>query len=114
MQGQSPYVINVQFGYDDPVRGDSALFMFNQIGERIAMLGTNGNKDMYEQPFAKLDFVTLWKLNNYIFTDSDLGFLVKFKATNILDSEKTMTQGDKTVYRTKPGREFELSLKITY
>ena len=114
MQGQSPYVLNFTLGYDDPDTGDSALFLFNQIGERIVSLGTDHNEDIYEQPFAKLDFVTQWKLNNYYLKDSDFAYSIKFKAQNLLDSQIEYTQGDLTTATTKPGREFTLSLKIAY
>jgi len=114
MQGQSPYVINLQFGYDNPDTGDSALFLFNQIGERIVLLGTDMNEDQYQEPFAKLDFATRWKLNNYFLMDSDFTYEFKFKASNILDSEMKITQGDNTTVSTKPGRDFSLSLSITY
>jgi len=114
MQGQSPYVMNFTLGYDDPDTGDSALFLFNQIGERIVSLGTNNNKDMYQEAFAKLDFVTRWKLNNYYLKDSDFTYSIKFKAENILDSEQHFAQGEHDVFITKPGREFSLSLKIAY
>jgi len=114
MQGQSPYVINLQFGYDNPNNGDSALFLFNQYGERIVTLGTYGRPDQYQQPFAKLDFVTRWKLNNYIWKDSDLVYSLKFKAQNLLDSEILTTEDGETVFSMKPGREFELGLNIAY
>ncbi len=114
MQGQSPYVLNLTLGYDDPDTGDSALFLFNQIGKRIVSLGTDHNEDTYEQPFAKLDFVTQWKLNNYYLKDSDFTYSIKFKAQNLLDSKIEYTQGDLTTATTKPGREFSLSLKIAY
>jgi len=114
MQGQSPYVINLQFGYDNPDTGDSALFLFNQIGERIVLLGTDMNEDQYQEPFAKLDFATRWKLNNYFLMDSDFTYEFKFKASNIHDSEMKITQGDNTTVSTKPGRDFSLSLSITY
>ncbi|WP_345972255.1 carboxypeptidase-like regulatory domain-containing protein [Sulfurimonas diazotrophicus] len=114
MQGQSPYVVNLTFGYDNADTGDSALFLFNQIGERIVSLGTEKNKDVYEQPFAKLDFVTQWKLNNYFFKDSDLIYSVKFKAKNLLDSKLEYKQGDLTTASTTPGQEFSLQFKIAY
>jgi TonB-dependent receptor len=114
MQGQSPYVVNLTFGYDNADTGDSALLLFNQIGERIVSLGTDKNKDIYEQPFAKLDFVTQWKLNNYFLKDSALTYSLKFKAINLLDSERKFTQGDLTTASTRPGREFSLAVKIAY
>jgi TonB-dependent receptor len=114
MQGQSPYVVNFTLGYDNADSGDSALFLFNQIGPRIVSLGTDKNEDIYEQPFSKLDFVTQWKLNNYYLQDSDLTYSLKFKAENLLDSKVEFTQGDLTTAVTKPGRYFSLAIKIAY
>ncbi len=114
MQGQSPYVANFTLGYDNSDTGDSALLLFNQIGPSIISLGTDENKDQYLQAFAKLDFVTQWKLNNYYFEKSDFTYSMKFKAINLLDSEQKITQGDLTTFSTKPGREFTLSVKISY
>ena len=114
MQGQSPYVVNLTLGYDDADTGDSALFLFNEIGPRIVSLGTDKNKDIYEQPFAKLDFVTQWKLNNYIFKESDFTYSIKFKAINLLNSKQTYKQGDLTTASMTPGQEFSLQFKIAY
>lgn len=113
MQGQSPYVVNLTLGYDNADSGNSALFLFNQIGERIVSLGTDGNEDIYEQPFSKLDFVTKWKLLD----KNDGGFFeyaIRFKAENLLDSELQYKQGENIVSRTKPGRYYSLKLDIKY
>ncbi|MFT7860950.1 MAG: TonB-dependent receptor [Sulfurimonas sp.] len=113
MQGQSPYVVNLTLGYDNADSGNSALFLFNQIGERIVSLGTDGNEDVYEQPFAKLDFVTKWK----ILDKNDGGFFeyaIRFKAENLLDSELEYKQGENITRSTKPGRYYSLKLDIKY
>ena len=113
MQGQSPYVANFTFGYDNPDSGDSALFLFNQIGERIVSLGTDGNQDIYEQPFAKLDFVLKYKISPK--RDGDMfGYSMRFKAENLLDSEKKFTQGNNTVGSTLPGTYYSLKFNIKY
>jgi len=113
MQGQSPYVANFTFGYDNADSGDSALLLFNQIGERIVSLGTDKNEDTYEQPFAKLDFVTKWKLNDKQDDDS-FSYSLRFKAENLLDSKIEFTQGSLVTASTKPGRYFSLKLDIKY
>jgi len=113
MQGQSPYVANFTFGYDNSDSGNSALFLFNQIGERIVSLGTDGNKDIYQQPFAKLDFVAKYKISPK--EEGDIfGYALKFKAENLLNSEMTFTQGENTVAATIPGRYYSLKLDINY
>jgi len=113
MQGQSPYVANFTFGYDNSDTGDSALLLFNQIGERIVSLGTDGNEDIYEQPFAKLDFVLKYKISPK--RDGDIfGYSLRFKAENLLDSEIKFTQGNNTVGSTLPGTYYSLKFNIKY
>ncbi|MEA2017947.1 MAG: TonB-dependent receptor, partial [Campylobacterota bacterium] len=100
MQGQSPYVTNINFGYDNINTGRSAIFTYNESGKRIVALGTldAGTVDLYEQPFKKLDFVVKYKLNDtYDLNEKKIGYTLKFKATNLLDDEATITHNDKIV-----------------
>lgn len=102
LQGQSPYVVNVQFGYDNKDRGSSASLLLNQFGERISEAGTSGRPDIYEQPFKQMDFVysqtfaQRWK--------------VSFKAKNLLDDEVVFLQGDEITRTFKRGRGFSLGV----
>ncbi|HPH33349.1 MAG TPA: TonB-dependent receptor, partial [Chitinophagaceae bacterium] len=68
MQGQSPYVINVGMMYDLEKSGLNATLLFNQIGERIYLVGDltsgAGSPDIYEAPRALLDFQLSKKLLN--------------------------------------------------
>ncbi len=113
MQGQSPYVINITVGYDNSDSGNSAFFLFNQIGKRIVSLGTDLNEDTYQQPFAKLDFVWKYKLSPK--KEGDLfGYALRFKANNLLDSEMKFTQGNEATASTRPGRSYSLKLDINY
>jgi TonB-dependent receptor len=111
MQGQSPYVMNYTLGYDNPETGDSAYLLYNEIGKNIASLGTDNNKDIYQQPFKKLDLSTKWKLSD---DDDKLQYFIGFKAENILDSTMKFTQGDLTTQSFKPGRSFSIKLDIKY
>jgi TonB-dependent receptor len=60
MQGQSPYLINLGLMYDLPKQGLNATVLFNQIGERIYLVGDisagAGSPDIYEAPRPVLDF----------------------------------------------------------
>ncbi len=104
LQGQSPYVINVQLGYDNKDKGISASLLFNKFGERISEAGTSGRPDIYEQPFNQLDFVYShafagrWKLS--------------FKAKNLLDSEAEFLQGDAITRSFTRGRSFGLGISF--
>lgn len=115
MQGQSPYVVNFQLGYDNFFTRRSASFLFNVYGERIAALGINGNPDVYEQPFEKLDFVMKWGLNDtYDEQKKKIGYTLTFKANNLLDSDITMKQGDVVSFSRSPGRSYSLSFSMKF
>ncbi len=57
LQGQSPYVLNFGLLYDHEKAGFNATLLFNQIGERIYLVGDAfaGAPDIYEAPRALLD-----------------------------------------------------------
>jgi outer membrane receptor protein involved in Fe transport len=60
LQGQSPYTVNLGLMYDLEEKGFSATLLFNQIGERIYLVGDisagAGSPDIYEAPRPVLDF----------------------------------------------------------
>jgi len=82
MQGQSPYVVNFQVGYEN--EGRIITMLYNRIGERIISLGTEGDPDIYEQPFDQLDLVYSEEL-----TDA---MKIQFKIKNILNDDVEWTQ----------------------
>lgn len=66
LQGQSPYVLNLGLLYDLEKPGFSATLLFNQIGERIYLVGDKsagaGTPDTYEAPRAVFDLQLSKKL----------------------------------------------------
>ncbi|KIM12038.1 MAG: hypothetical protein KU37_04170 [Sulfuricurvum sp. PC08-66] len=110
MQGQSPYVVNMQFGYDAVDGGSSLLLLYNEIGKRIYALGTYGNADEYEQPFRKLDIAGSTKVSLLGLEDLTL----KAKASNLLDSEVVITKGENIARTYKPGQSYSLSLSGSF
>ena len=66
LQGQSPYVLNLGLLYDLEKAGFSSTILFNQIGERIYLVGDltggAGSPDIYEAPRALIDFQMSKKL----------------------------------------------------
>jgi hypothetical protein len=115
MQGQSPYVINFNIGYDNLNTGRSAILLYNEFGKRIVALGSYGAPDYYEYPFRKLDFVVKWQLNDtYDLQVKKIGYSLDLKVTNILNSEREIRQGDVVVESYKPGTEFTLSFSMKY
>ncbi len=60
LQGQSPYLINLGLLYDWEKAGLNFTLLYNQIGERIYLVGDltsgAGSPDIYEAPRGLLDF----------------------------------------------------------
>jgi len=105
LQGASPWVINAQIGYSSPSQRFEWTLAYNEFGERISRAGTLGQPDIFEQPFAQLDFN--WKFN--FLSHWSLGL----SAENILDPEVEFTQGEETTRSFKRGRKFGVSLKYS-
>ena len=101
LQGQSPYVANIQLLYDRPQFNITGGLIFNVVGRRITEVGTNSRPDTYEEPVNQLDFVL-----NQKFDDWGYGF----KAKNLLDEKLTSTQGDEIVRERKRGRVYAINL----
>ena len=66
LQGQSPYVYNVNLDYKFDEKGDHGIsVLFNQFGKRIESVGGLGIPDTYERPVGMIDMVyrLKWKEN---------------------------------------------------
>jgi TonB-dependent receptor len=106
LQGQSPYVFNLTLGYDDIDRGINAALLYNDFGERIVDVGTNGAPDIYQQPAPALDFVYSQTFREH--------WKFKFRARNLLDSEVKITQGPETRRLFTVGREYTVAVEWSY
>jgi hypothetical protein len=103
LQGQSPYIFNVQLGYNNVDIGTTVTALYNVFGKRVAAVGTYGLPDVYEQPFHQLDFVAKQKLG--------AGFSLGFKAKNLIDLPHKYTQGGEVTSTYRKGRSFSLTLE---
>lgn len=100
LQGQSPFVVNLQFGYDNPDVGTSVAVVYNVFGRRISEVGAQGAPDVFEEPFHQFDLILTQKLPK--------GFKLSFKAVNLIDLDATFTQGANVTERFKRGRSFTI------
>jgi outer membrane receptor protein involved in Fe transport len=64
LQGQSPYLINIGLLYDQEKKGFNATLLFNQIGHRLAYVGSadDGYPDIYEAGRPLLDLQIAQKI----------------------------------------------------
>lgn len=108
LQGLSQTVLNFSCGYETSER--SAVFSYNQMGERIRKVGMIDDierfPDIYEFPASVLDFVWMEK-----FTPSFSGQL---KLQNILDEETIWKQGGRVTNRYKLGQNFSFGITYKY
>lgn len=103
LQGQSPWVVNFQFGYSNPDSPTEWTLLYNEFGERITQAGVLGQPDIYEQPFPQLDFVFRHRFANH--------WRFSLKLRNLLDPDVEYTQGDEVTRVFKRGREVSLELQ---
>jgi TonB-dependent receptor len=109
LQGQSPWVVNVQFGWDDTDKsGTAASLLFNSAGKRIRFVGDEdqGVGDTYELPIHRMDFVISQKLPRKF----NLGARVR----NLLNAWETWKESGITTRRFRRGADFQLSLSWSY
>ncbi|RSK39719.1 TonB-dependent receptor [Mangrovimonas spongiae] len=82
LQGQSPYLINAGFDYDNDDMGLQAGLFYNVQGESLEVVGTGQIPDVYTKPFHSLNFTFSKKLGENKKSSIDL------KINNILGDER--------------------------
>lgn len=105
LQGQSPYVINGQFGYDNVESGTTISVLYNVYGPRIMEVGALGAPDIYQQPFHQLDVVASKRMGRWNFGVS---------AKNLINQTATFSQGDSVTESVVRGRAFSASVGMQF
>lgn len=105
--GQSPYIVNLFFGYNNDSLGLSANLSYNVSGEKVAVVIVGATPNVYQQPVNQLDFNITKKLGEK--------FSLKFNAQNILNPiiKKTYNYKDQEyIFNSyKRGATYSISLK---
>lgn len=83
LQGQSPYILNLNAGYENPNSGTSINVFFNRFGDRLDTVTRNG-VDLYEQGRSMVDVNVSQRLLR--------GVEAKVVVKNVLNSEKVVSQ----------------------
>ena len=101
LQGQSPYILNAQLGWDSD-DGLKAALSYNISGQRIQDVGRNGLPDVFQKPFHQLDVNVskTWK--------NDLKLTLKAK--NLVNAHNVVKAGDRIVRKFKRGRLLTMSI----
>ena len=83
MYSQSPYVVNAELLYNEPVSGLTGSLSFNIFGPRLIATGGNNSLDAYEQARGLLNFSLSKRFGE--------NFSVRFRANNLLNPEYIST-----------------------
>lgn len=83
LQGQSPYLINLNAGYENPEAGTSVNVFFNRFGDRLQTVSRNG-VDIFERARSTLDVMASQRLLR--------GIEIKASVKNVLNSEEIVSQ----------------------
>jgi TonB-dependent receptor len=109
LQGQSPYLVNLDVSYDHPRPGTTLGLYYNLFGERLATVSEGAAPDVFERARTTLDLVAAQRLPG--------GFTARFSAKNLFDDPVLFSQrfkGREFVYsRYRLGRTFTFGVSYT-
>lgn len=107
LQGQSPYLFNLDLGYSNPDIGFNSSVSYNKFGDRLSIVAEGATPDIYERGYGSLNFTA----NKTLLENFELSV----KASNLLDPEIKESQifnGDEYLYSGyQTGRTFSLGIK---
>lgn len=108
MQGQAPWSANASVSWEQPAWGTSITFLYNENGRRLAAVGSERARDVYDDPRSVVDLAATQRLAGTL----------KLRATikDLLGKDVVQTQGpDKTSWSTRAGdSEYTLSLSAQF
>lgn len=109
LQGQSPYIVNLSAGYDNPETGTSVNVFFNRFGDRIQTVSANGI-DIYERGRSSLDLNASQELLQ--------GVEVSLSVSNVLNTDEIVSQtfrGNEFINDERPlGRTVSVGISYRY
>ncbi len=105
LQGQSPWVVNVQLSYENPDLRTNVAALYNVFGPRIVQVGTAGIPDTYEEPVHRVDVVVTQGIGPH--------WQVRLKGSNLLDWPSRETTGDQVSEERRDGWTAGLGLTWT-
>ncbi|MBN1465990.1 TonB-dependent receptor [candidate division KSB1 bacterium] len=84
LEGQSPFLLNLNMTYDNAENGLSAHVYYNVFGERLSEWNKTGEPFVYEQPAHTLNASVYYRVGDNI--------KLKFAGKNLLNAKRQKTQ----------------------
>ena len=104
LEGQSPYVYNLQFSFEEPDGLWGSTVLYNVFGPRIMQVGALGAPDYLELPVHRVDWVS--------FVNSG-DFRWGIRLQNLLDAPIRVQTGDVLIEKRQEGRSLGVQLRWT-
>lgn len=125
MAGQSPYLVNLDLGYDNPIMGTSLTLFYNVFGERLSFNAEDATPDIYEQPRHMLDLIGSQRVYGSVafkygvknLLDSSVRFIHKINLADFgLDGsgDTELETRDFVAQEYKTGRSFTIGLSYSF
>ena len=109
LEGQSPFIVNINLSYDNSKHGVTSTLYYNVFGERLSTVSLGATPDVYEQSAPLLNWSAGWKFMPQL--------SLNVSAKNLLDSKLKKTlkyNGKEYVYTMyQRGRSFSIGLKYS-
>lgn len=106
LQGQSPYLLNLQLDYEAKGSKTKWSLLYNEMGRRITGVGADKRPDEYQEKISSFDLVASYKMNK--------NWSLKVKTKNLLDPEVKKTQGNKVTKNYKKGQSLKVGLNAVF
>jgi outer membrane receptor protein involved in Fe transport len=108
LQGQSPWMVNVNLLYNMPEMGTTVSLLYNKIGRRLDSVGDKRQEDVYEEPRAVYDLAITQRL--------PANLRLKLTAKDLLADDQVYTMGPEYAKaphsREKESTSYSLSLSL--
>ncbi len=106
LEGQSPYLLNLNLNYDNYEKGIGAGIYYNVFGKRLSEISKNGQPFVYEMPVGTMNVSLDWRIMKHL--------KLKLAGKNLLDEKHRKIQnykGNEYIFtQFSRGRTFEIGL----
>jgi outer membrane receptor for ferrienterochelin and colicin len=116
LQGQSPYILNAAYNYNDTKKGIQVNLSYNVIGKRIYAVGNNygyNYPDWYEMPRNIVDLTFSKRFSDKIQIKGGISDILNNKNIVLQDGNQDGrfdADTDQTIQSFSPGRVFSLGI----
>jgi outer membrane receptor protein involved in Fe transport len=106
LQGQSSYIRNFTFGYDNPSTKSTLSLLYNRFGERIREVGADQRPDVKERPYSQIDLVGIQTWSS--------GLKGGLKVRNLVPKDSIFKQGSEISQVRKTYRSYSVDVAYNF